>query len=95
MGNWKNRLKSHEVPLSAIWPGWEKLAKEKSHQKGTHKKNVRKKKSTFIYKIIQTNGFFFTRKLIKVSFQTMSIYLQNIVILWILNIKGPIRIHMF
>ena len=38
MGNWKNRLKSHGVPLSAIWSGWEKLAKEKTHKKGTQKK---------------------------------------------------------
>jgi NADPH-dependent glutamate synthase beta subunit-like oxidoreductase len=33
MGNWKNRHKSHGVPLSTIWPGWERLAKEKSHKK--------------------------------------------------------------
>jgi hypothetical protein len=37
IGNWKNRLKSHGVPLSAIWPGWERLAKHKSHQKETQK----------------------------------------------------------
>jgi len=37
IGNWKNRLKSHGVPLSAFWLGWERLAKQNSHQKETQK----------------------------------------------------------
>ena len=37
MGNWKNWLKSHGVPLFTIWPGWERLAKQESHQKETEK----------------------------------------------------------
>ena len=47
MGNWKNRLKSHGVPLSAIWPGWERLAKQNSHQKETQN-NVRKRINFYI-----------------------------------------------
>jgi len=53
-----------------------------THTKKKHNNNVRKtNQSTFIYKNIQTNGFIFTRKIIKLSFQTMSIYLINIGIL--------------
>jgi hypothetical protein len=43
IGNWKNRLKSHGVPLFAIWPRWDRLAKQESHKK-KHKNNVRKNK---------------------------------------------------
>ena len=48
MGNWKNRLKSHEVPLSAIWPGWERLAKQNSHKKKTKKQCEKKKINLYI-----------------------------------------------
>ena len=47
MGNWKNRLKSHGVPLSAIWPGWEKLAKQRSHLKETQKQCEKKNQSLY------------------------------------------------
>jgi len=53
------------------------------------------KESIFIYRITQFNRVIFNWKIVKVNFQTMSIYLENIVILLILNIKGLIRIHMF
>jgi hypothetical protein len=35
MGNWKNRHKGHGVPLSVIWSGWERLAKQKSQKRNT------------------------------------------------------------
>jgi hypothetical protein len=47
MGNWKNRLKSHGVPLSAIWPGWERLAKQNSHKKETQKQCEKKNQSLY------------------------------------------------
>jgi hypothetical protein len=42
MGNLKNRLKSHVVLLSAIWPGWKRLAKQNSYQKETQKQCEKK-----------------------------------------------------
>jgi hypothetical protein len=54
-----------------------------------------REKKIFINKVIQTNVFIFTRKIIKVCFQKMSIYLKNIVIFWILDMKAPIKIYMF
>jgi hypothetical protein len=47
MGNWKNRLKSHEVSLSAIWSRWERLAKQNSHQKQTQKLYEKKNQSLY------------------------------------------------
>jgi hypothetical protein len=70
----------------------ERLAKQKSHQKETQKQCEKKNQSLYIGSPNSIKSFS-TEKLS--NFQTMSIYLKNIVILWILNIKGPIRIHMF
>ena len=104
MGNWKNRLKSHGVPLSAIWPG----LRETSKTKVTPKRNTKtmwEKESIFIYRSTQFNRVIFNWKIIKVNFQTMPIYLENIVILWILDItalygyacfiiKGPLHLDL-
>jgi hypothetical protein len=49
MGNWKNRLKSHGVPLSVIWLGWERLEKQKSHKKETQKQCEKKQNNQPLY----------------------------------------------
>ena len=49
MGNWKNQLKSHGVPLSVIWPRWERLAKQKSQNKRNIKIMWGKKKNQSLY----------------------------------------------
>jgi hypothetical protein len=64
MENWKNRLKSHKVPLSAIWAGWEKLAKQRSHQKETQK-HCEKKNQSLYTGVSNLIGSFSTKKLSK------------------------------
>jgi hypothetical protein len=75
--------------------GWRKTSKTRVHQKETPKKYEKNKIINLYIHDHSNQWIHFTRKIIKVSFQTMSIFLKNIIILWILNIKGPIRIHMF
>jgi hypothetical protein len=92
MGNWKNRLKSRSTVIHHLT-----RVRENSKTKFKPKWNTKQceKKNQYLYIGSLNSIVIFNWKIVKVNFQTMSIYLENIVILWILDITSPIWIHMF